>query len=83
MTQASYNSAELDRPPDPSDAAAPDDSPRTVPSNALVPQKPRHFVEALRRSGWRAPSTLEQFATQLFDALDAFADRVANELGIR
>lgn len=83
MTQPYDSSAERDRPPDPSDSATPDEYPRTEPSSALVPQRARHFVEALRRPGWQAPGALERFATQLFDALDNFADRVATELGIR
>jgi hypothetical protein len=74
-------------PTEPSGALVP---PPSTPPTALSasadlppPKKPRNFVEAWRRSGWSGQSTLERFATQLFDALDGFADRVASELGIR
>ena len=82
MTQPYDSSTERDRPPDPSDSPTSDESPVTAPSGALVLQKPRHLVD-VRGPGWPASSALERFATQLFDALDSFADRIATELGIR
>ena len=53
---------------------------RAESSNLPVPQ-PRQSLAA--SPGGHAPSALERFATQLFDALDDFADRVASTLGIR
>jgi len=74
-------------PTEPSGALVP---PPTTPPTALAasadlppPKKPWHFLEEWRQRGWRGQTSLERFATQLFDALDSFADRVASELGIR
>ena len=56
------------------------DGHRAEPSNLPVPQ-PRQALTASPPGG--QTNALERFATQLFDALDDFADRVASTLGIR
>lgn len=47
------------------------------------PPNPARFSEPWRRPGWKRRTRLAQLATQIFDTLDAIADRIAEELRLR
>ena len=47
------------------------------------PPNPSRFSEPWRRPGWGRRTRFAQFATQIFDTLDAIADRIAEELRLR
>lgn len=49
----------------------------------LFPPNPRRFTEPWRRPGWRGRTRLARLTTELFDALDGVADRIAEGLGLR
>jgi len=44
---------------------------------------PPHSVEAWRPAGWQGENSLARLATELFDRIDAIADRIAEGLGLR
>ena len=87
-----------ERPAGPESSSA-DDEPQTQPEGSLVPPpgkpptavgaadespfNPRRFVEAWRQPGWRGKSRIENVATEILDALDQVADRIAERLGLR
>ena len=52
-------------------------------SEPRFPFDPRRFSEAWRQSDWRGRSRFARVATELFDALDEFGDRIAEGLGLR
>ena len=47
------------------------------------PPNPARFSEPWRRPGWGHRTRFAQLATQIFDTLDAIADRIAEELRLR
>ena len=47
------------------------------------PPNPARFSEPWRRPGWAHRTRFAQIATQIFDTLDAIADRIAEELRLR
>ena len=47
------------------------------------PPNPARAWESWRQPGWRHRTPFAQFATEIFDTLDAIADRIAEELGLR
>lgn len=77
-----------DSPPTQSDASLvpPPGKPPTAvaagPDPALPPQ-PRRFGESWRQPGWRRRTPFAQFVTEVFNTLDAAADRIAETLRLR
>lgn len=47
------------------------------------PPNPARFSEPWRRPGWRHRTRFAQIATEIFNTLDAIADRIAEELRLR
>src|SRR5881275_829102 len=47
------------------------------------PPNPARFSEPWRRPGWRPGTRFAQLATEIFNTLDAIADRIAEELRLR
>jgi hypothetical protein len=83
--------------PVPEDWSMPDEAPATQPSGDLVPPPkepptalaasaeapaPRLSGEPWRQAGW-GRNRFERFVSEIFDAVDSFADRIAAELGLR
>ena len=52
------------------------------PDPALPPQ-PRRFGESWRQPGWRPRPPFAQFVSEIFNTLDAVADRIAETLRLR
>jgi len=63
-----------DRPEGPESFSA-DDTPPTQPEGALVPPP--------RKPGWQHRTRFAQFVTEIFNAIDGVADRIAERLGLR
>lgn len=47
------------------------------------PPNPARFSEPWRRPGWAHRTRFAQLATEIFNTLDAIADRIAEELRLR
>ena len=47
------------------------------------PPDPARFSEPWRRPGWRHRTPVAQLATEIFNTLDAIADRIAEQLRLR
>lgn len=47
------------------------------------PPNPGRFSEPWRRPGWRQRTRFAQLATEIFDTLDAIADRIAEQWRLR
>ena len=47
------------------------------------PPDPARFSEPWRRPGWGHRTRVAQLATEIFDTLDAIADRIAQQLRLR
>lgn len=47
------------------------------------PPDPSRFAEPWRRPGWRHRTRVAQLATEIFDTIDAIADRIAQQLRLR
>lgn len=52
-------------------------------ADPLFPSNPQRHQEAWRQPGWGHRTRFAQFATEIFDALDGVADRIAEILRLR
>ena len=52
-------------------------------ADSSFPLDPRRFIEAWRKPGWRGRSRVERLASELLDAIDGAADRIAEGLRLR
>ena len=48
-----------------------------------VPPDPSRFAEPWSRPGWRHRTRVAQLATEIFNTIDAIADRIAEQLRLR
>ena len=52
-------------------------------ADSSFPFNPKRFIGAWRQPGWQGKGRFARLATELFDALDRAADRIAERLGLR